>query len=98
VFNSLNFRLLKGVMLNKPLPSEVTEKYAAEMPDLEPGVSNPFPDLRPFSVDDCHLFFGREGQVDDILIKLSQNRFVTVLGYSGSGKAALMSCGLVAVL
>src|SRR5262245_55960625 len=85
-------------MLNKPLPSEVADKYAAEMVDLEPGVFNPFPGLRPFSVDECHLFFGREGQVDEILIKLSQNRFVTVLGYSGSGKSSLMSCGLVPVL
>src|SRR5688572_22569264 len=85
-------------MLNKPLPSEVTEKYAAEMPDFELAVSNPFPGLMPFYVEECHLFFGREGQVDDILIKLSQDRFVTVLGYSGSGKSSLMSCGLVPVL
>jgi WD40 repeat protein/energy-coupling factor transporter ATP-binding protein EcfA2 len=44
------------------------------------------------------LFFGREGQVDDILLKLSQNRFVCVMGYSGSGKSSLMYCGLVPVL
>src|SRR6187402_3950509 len=59
---------------------------------------NPFPGLRPFTVDECHLFFGREGQVDDILLKLSQNRFVCVMGYSGSGKSSLMYCGLVPVL
>jgi ABC-type oligopeptide transport system ATPase subunit len=44
------------------------------------------------------LFFGREGQVDEILVKLSQNRFVCVMGYSGSGKSSLMYCGLVPVL
>jgi len=59
---------------------------------------NPFPGLRPFSLDECHLFFGREGQVDEILLKLSQNRSVTVMGYSGSGKSSLMYCGLVPVL
>jgi WD40 repeat protein/energy-coupling factor transporter ATP-binding protein EcfA2 len=59
---------------------------------------NPFPGLRPFTMDECHLFFGREGQVDDILIKLSQHRTVTVMGYSGSGKSSLMFCGLLPVL
>lgn len=49
-------------------------------------------------MDECHLFFGREGQADEILVKLSENRFVTVMGYSGSGKSSLMHCGLVPVL
>src|SRR6478736_8202215 len=62
------------------------------------GGANPFPGLRPFSIEECHLFFGREGQVDEILTKLSQNRSITVMGYSGSGKSSLMYCGLVPVL
>ncbi|MBX2963194.1 MAG: High-affnity carbon uptake protein Hat/HatR [Cyclobacteriaceae bacterium] len=73
-----------------------------ELPDvlteIQPDGANPFPGLRPFTVDECHLYFGREGQVDDILLKLSRNRFVCVMGYSGSGKSSLMSCGLVPVL
>lgn len=60
--------------------------------------SNPFPGLRPFSIDECHLFFGREGQVDEVLLKISQNHFVAVMGYSGSGKSSLMHCGLVPIL
>jgi hypothetical protein len=68
------------------------------MIDIDPGKVNPFPGLRPFSIDECHLFFGREGQSDEILLKLSSNRFVTVMGYSGSGKSSLMNCGLVPVL
>lgn len=59
---------------------------------------NPFPGLRPFSVDECHLFFGREGQVDEVLVKLAENRFITVLGYSGSGKSSLMYCGIIPIL
>ncbi|HZX74663.1 MAG TPA: ATP-binding protein, partial [Cyclobacteriaceae bacterium] len=59
---------------------------------------NPFPGLRPFALDESHLFFGREGQVDEILLKLSEHRSVTVMGYSGSGKSSLMYCGLVPVL
>ncbi|HMJ68440.1 MAG TPA: hypothetical protein VK508_06080 [Cyclobacteriaceae bacterium] len=59
---------------------------------------NPFPGLRPFTMDECHLFFGREGQVDDILLKLAAHRCVTIMGYSGSGKSSLMNCGVVPVL
>ena len=59
---------------------------------------NPFPGLRPFGFEESHLFFGREGQSDDILVKLAQNRFTAVIGASGSGKSSLMYCGLIPVL
>jgi len=60
--------------------------------------ANPFPGLRPFTLGDSHLFFGREGQVDEILLKLYNHRSVTIMGYSGSGKSSLMHCGLIPVL
>ncbi|NJM94085.1 MAG: High-affnity carbon uptake protein Hat/HatR, partial [Cytophagales bacterium] len=47
---------------------------------LVDGTSNPFPGLRPFKMEESHLFFGREGQSDEVLLKLSQNRFVAVIG------------------
>lgn len=59
---------------------------------------NPFPGLRPFSYDESHLFFGREGQVDEILSKLSKNKSIAILGSSGSGKSSLIYCGVVPVL
>lgn len=59
---------------------------------------NPFPGLRPFSIDESHLFFGREGQSDEVLKLLSNNRFVAVVGTSGSGKSSLMYCGVVPIL
>ncbi|MFC2124284.1 hypothetical protein ACFLU5_05695 [Bacteroidota bacterium] len=59
---------------------------------------NPFPGLRAFGFEESHLFFGREGQSDDILHKLSSNRFAAVIGSSGSGKSSLMYCGLIPVL
>ncbi len=66
--------------------------------EIRPDQYNPFPGLRPFSPDESNLYFGREGQIDEILQKLSVNRFVCVMGYSGSGKSSLMSCGLIPVL
>lgn len=59
---------------------------------------NPFPGLRPFSMDESHLFFGREGQSDEVLKKLSKYRFAAVIGTSGSGKSSLMYCGLLPIL
>ena len=43
---------------------------------------NPFPGLRPFTVEESHLFFGREGQSDEVLKKLAANRFTAVIGAS----------------
>jgi hypothetical protein len=72
-------------MLTNTLQAEEIVTFPEDQTVFVPGTTNPFPGLRPFTVDECHLFFGREGQVDDILVKLSQNRFVCVMGYSGSG-------------
>ena len=55
---------------------------------------NPFPGLRPFREDEEHLFFGRENQVDAMVDKLAEKRFLAVVGTSGSGKSSLVNCGL----
>ncbi|MBS1950930.1 MAG: High-affnity carbon uptake protein Hat/HatR [Cytophagales bacterium] len=86
-------------MLNSPIrvgvmdESDQEEEYSFK----KIGV-NPFPGLRPFTMEECYLFFGRETQVDEILLKLTEHRSVTVMGYSGSGKSSLMYCGLLPVL
>ena len=86
-------------MLKQPVASG---EYGNPIPEVQVDIElrggNPFPGLRPFTLDECHLFFGREGQADEILVKLAQNRFVAVMGYSGSGKSSLMYCGLIPVL
>jgi WD40 repeat protein len=61
-------------------------------------ISNPFPGLRPFSTEESHLFFGREGQSEIVLEYLAKNRFAAVTGASGSGKSSLIYCGLIPVL
>jgi WD40 repeat protein len=58
-------------------------------------LSNPFPGLRPFTIEESGLFFGREGQVEDVLQTLKKNRFVAVIGSSGSGKSSLIYCGII---
>lgn len=59
---------------------------------------NPFPGLRPFKIEESHLFFGREGQSDEVLLKLSKHRFISIIGPSGSGKSSFIYCGVLPIL
>jgi len=59
---------------------------------------NPFPGLRPFEPSENHLFFGRDDQSHELLRKLRRNRFVAVVGTSGSGKSSLVRAGLLPAL
>jgi tetratricopeptide (TPR) repeat protein len=61
-------------------------------------LSNPFPGLRTFETDENHLFFGREGQSDELLARLQRTRFLAVVGTSGSGKSSLVRAGLLPAL
>jgi len=56
---------------------------------------NPFPGLRPFAPEESDLFFGREGESEEVVGKLLKNKFVTVIGASGSGKSSLIYCGVL---
>jgi WD40 repeat protein len=56
---------------------------------------NPFPGLRPFLPEESDLFFGRELESEEVLGKLLYNRFITVIGASGSGKSSLIYCGVL---
>lgn len=70
----------------------------SETPSVQVGTDNPFPGLRPFKIEESHLFFGREGQSDEVLLKLSKSRFVGVIGPSGSGKSSFIYCGVLPIL
>lgn len=60
--------------------------------------SNPFPGLRPFEFSESLLYFGRDGQSEQLLRKLSASRFLAVVGTSGSGKSSLVRAGLLPAL
>ena len=49
-------------------------------------------------MEESHLFFGREGQSDEVLLKLSRHRFVSIIGPSGSGKSSFIYCGVLPIL
>ena len=59
------------------------------------SLNNPFPGLRAFGPGDGHLFFGRNSNRDEIIARLLQNRFVSVIGASGTGKSSLVLSGVI---
>ena len=60
---------------------------------------SPYVGLRPFFEREALLFFGRDPHVRDLLAKLAQRqRFLAVLGASGTGKSSLVRAGLIPAL
>ncbi len=59
---------------------------------------NPFPGLRSFQSDEKHLFFAREEEVRSLIKILRLNRFLALVGPSGSGKSSLVRSGLIPAL
>ena len=60
--------------------------------------TNPFPGLRPFDFEESHLFFGRDGQSEQLITKLGATHFLAAVGTSGSGKSSLVRAGLMPAL
>ncbi|MCP4395905.1 MAG: hypothetical protein GY801_01145, partial [bacterium] len=58
----------------------------------------PFQGLYPFYLQDREFFFGRETLVQTLKQTLEQDRFLAVLGPSGSGKSSVVLAGLIPVL
>ncbi len=56
---------------------------------------SPFPGLRSFMPADAPIFFGRERETDMLVKRVTDNRFVPVVGASGSGKSSLVGAGLL---
>ena len=54
----------------------------------------PFPGLLPFDEKDASFFFGRDDEIRELLQRLQRNRFIAVIGVSGSGKSSLVRAGL----
>ena len=68
------------------------------MIEQEKLIAAPYPGLRPFETTENFVFFGRDGQSDEVLSKLRAAKFVAVVGTSGSGKSSLVRAGLLPAL
>src|SRR5215471_5998867 len=56
-----------------------------------------YPGLRPFTTDEAPIFFGRGHELDALIGRLREatQRFLAVVGASGSGKSSLIRAGLL---
>jgi uncharacterized protein len=55
----------------------------------------PYPGLRPFTLDEDLVFFGREPMIDEIIGLLAKRCLILVHGSSGSGKSSLILAGVL---
>lgn len=62
------------------------------------AVPHPYPGLRPFRHNESEIFFGREEQIDTLLSRLEDHRFLAVIGPSGCGKSSLILAGMIPAL
>jgi WD40 repeat protein/serine/threonine protein kinase len=63
---------------------------------LEP--ENPYRGLRAFQQADSLYFFGRETLTNQLLERLEADRFIALVGPSGSGKSSVIRAGLIPAL
>jgi putative protein kinase ArgK-like GTPase of G3E family len=57
-------------------------------------IAFPFPGLLPFQEKDAPFFFGRDREIVELLARLRAQRFLGVVGVSGSGKSSLVHAGV----
>jgi hypothetical protein len=69
----------------------------APVVEARPGVC-PYRGLQTFDEEHAEFFFGRDADVQRLLERLKEARFLAVLGPSGSGKSSLVRAGLVPAL
>ncbi len=55
----------------------------------------PYPGMVPFRAEDTRFFYGREGEIQQMLDHLRHQRLLLVIGPSGSGKSSLIAAGLL---
>ncbi len=56
---------------------------------------NPYRGLSAFREQDVANFFGREAEVEELLVALENNNFVSLIAASGCGKTSLINAGLI---
>lgn len=75
-----------------------TQRHAQVAPKRITG--DPYPGLRAFKPQESDRFFGRDVETGDLIERLlaRNDRFIAVIGPSGSGKSSLVYAGLISAL
>src|SRR5207248_10234983 len=95
----INLALRRLEVLTVPALAPAT---LGEPADEEDGVPAPGPcpykGLEAFQPEDAEWFFGRDGLVAELAVRLSETAFLAVIGPSGSGKSSVLRAGLLPAL
>jgi WD40 repeat protein/energy-coupling factor transporter ATP-binding protein EcfA2 len=62
---------------------------------LSANIPCPYPGMVPFDRDSAAFFYGRESEIDDLVRRLREQRFLFIIGASGVGKSSLVLAGLM---
>ncbi|MFI8930010.1 AAA family ATPase [Streptomyces sp. NPDC053474] len=79
---------------------ELTRRRAERRRVPWPRTESPYPGLEPYGPGRAEVFFGREAETDEAVALLTEGRaagqrWVTVVGPSGSGKSSLIAAGVL---
>jgi WD40 repeat protein/DNA-binding SARP family transcriptional activator/energy-coupling factor transporter ATP-binding protein EcfA2 len=96
---SPELRDLAGRILRQD-PSLGGARLTIPSPAAEPDrdIRNPYKGLRAFGEADAADFFGREQLTQALVERIREERFLAVVGPSGSGKSSVVLAGLVPAL
>ena len=88
----------RGAVINikSTIVSSAEVKDIEDLPP-EPGEA-PFQGLQYYDEKDADRFFGRENLVAKIVGRLANDRFLAVIGASGSGKSSVVRAGVIPAL
>ena len=64
----------------------------------EPEAANPYTGLLSFQERDAARFFGRERTIEQVVLRLSDQPLLTIVGSSGAGKSSLVRAGVIPAL
>jgi WD40 repeat protein/DNA-binding CsgD family transcriptional regulator len=101
--------ILRARELNLVIPSGIEDDEAVTGADSSVSITlpepvNPYQGLRPFQAADHRYFFGREKLVAKLIQRMGEagpdvvERFLAVVGPSGSGKSSVVKAGLIPAL
>ena len=79
-----------GVGKDIPLISPVSQNVTPIVNSV-----NPYQGLRAFTAETRQFFFGRDREIQTLVQKVQDCKFVAVIGASGSGKSSVVRAGLI---
>lgn len=79
-------------------PNATLAKFDSELSPKLDEKDCPYVGMDAFQEGDYNRFFGREKDIKDMVEWLRENRFLAVVGPSGSGKSSVVLAGLLPIL